>query len=152
MASWPLALLLAGVFLAAELLTRTFYFLAVALALALLALVDVLFHPGEILSAVVFVFLAALLLGGAHLLRKRMRNESSQLTTAIDTGRIVTVVGHQEDRLRVRYRGTLWTARLAQAGDPPPVGARLTIVGREGNTLLLGAAVENASPETPSPP
>ena len=151
MASWSLALLLAGVFLVAELLSRTFYLLAVAVAFALLALADALFHPGEAFAAALFVVLAASLLLAAHGLRKRLRNDASRQTSALDTGRPVTVVAHLDDRLRVRYRGTLWSGRLAQAGDPPPVGASLMIVGREGNVLLLGPVAES-TPSVASPP
>jgi membrane protein implicated in regulation of membrane protease activity len=142
MSLWPSALLFAGVFLVAELFTRTFYFLAVAIAFALLAALDALFRPGEVSAAVLFVVLSALLLLVAHLLRKRLHNEASRQSTDIDYGRVVTVVAHQDGRIRVRYRGALWTARLIRDGDLPPIGTNLTIVGREGNTLVLGPAVE----------
>ncbi len=146
MPSWPLDLLFAGVLLVAELFTQTFYFLAVAIAFALLALADVLFRPGRIFSAVLFVVFAACLLAAAHVLRKKLRNESSRQTTALDSGRVVTVIAHQDDRLRVRYRGTLWAGRLAERGPLPPVGTLLTIVGREGNLLVLAPSPEGTAP------
>ena len=57
-----------------------------------------------------------------------------------DVGASVEVLSASEGILRVSYRGAQWDARAR--GDLSPErlqpGARLTIVEREGNVLIVG--------------
>lgn len=41
---------------------------------------------------------------------------------------------------RVKYRGTVWDARVMEGAARPPVGTTLYIEGQEGTMLVVGAA------------
>ncbi len=140
---------IAGVLLAAELLTGTFFLLmlavgAVAAALAALAGWD----------ATAQMAVAAAIGGGAALawyarLRGRRTHGGKQPASlgthadpdlALDLGQTVTVPQWAADgSAQVHYRGSLWTARLqspAPPGDAPAPG-NFRIVAMQGNVLLL---------------
>src|SRR4051812_40459833 len=116
---------LAGVAVAAELTTGTFYLLMLALGMAAGA---VSAHVG--LSPALQIVMAALVGGGATALWhwRRMQNPRSAPAAEnrdvnLDIGEHVTVAAWRADRTaRVAYRGSTWTARLqpdapAQAGE-----------------------------------
>ncbi len=131
----------AGVAVAAELATGTFYLLMVALGLAAAALAAHLGLPltGQIVGA-------ALVGGGAtaawHWHRYR------QPTTAparenrdvnLDIGERIHVAEWASDRTtRVPYRGSTWTARLAPGATP--VEGEYVVSAVEGNWLVLTPA------------
>jgi membrane protein implicated in regulation of membrane protease activity len=128
----------AGVVVAAELATGTFYLLMVALGLASAAVAA---HLGFGYTAQIAV--AALVGGGATALwhwRRARQPRSAPVQTNrdanLDIGERVNVEAWDSDRTaRVHYRGSLWTARLA------PGAAALAgphrVAGVEGNWLLL---------------
>ncbi len=133
--------LLAGVLVAAELATGTFYLLMLAVGAAAGALAA---HAGAGTSMQIVA--AALLGGGAtvgwHLKRSRQpvaapaeRNRDVNL----DIGQPVQVAEWQPDgTARVHYRGAAWTVRLA-AGSPSQAGAHV-IVAVRGSELHVAPA------------
>ena len=130
--------LLAGVAVAAELTTGTFYLLMVALGLAAGAVGA---HLG--LAPAVQIVLAALVGGGATTLWHWQRaGQAPASPTAenrdinLDVGERINVASWSVDRTtRVPYRGSLWTARLAP-GVPLAPGEHV-IKAVEGNWLVL---------------
>ena len=132
---WWLA---AGVLVAAELATGTFYLLMLALGAAAGALAA---HAGLGLTAQIAC--AAVLGGGAvvlcHLRRRRLPPALPAQTNPdvnLDIGSTVQVALWQADgSARIAYRGSTWDARHAGGGAPQP-GAHV-IRGVDGNCLLL---------------
>ena len=128
----------AGIAVAAELATGTFYLLMVALGLAAGALAA---HVGLGVSAQVIA--AALVGGGATALWHWHRYRQPQSAPArenrdvnLDIGERVTVTAWAADRTaRVQYRGSAWTARLAPGAVAAPGEHLVSAV--EGNWLVL---------------
>ena len=131
----------AGIAVAAELATGTFYLLMIALGLAAGALAA---HLGMAPSAQVVV--AALVAAAATALWhwKRARHPHSAPAAEnrdvnLDIGERVRVDAWSGDgTARVTYRGTQWTARLAPGATPVAGEHRVTAV--EGNWLVLAPA------------
>jgi membrane protein implicated in regulation of membrane protease activity len=134
-ALWGIA---AGVAVAGELATGTFYLLMIALGLAAGALVA-LIGFGETTQVIV----AALVGGGATAVWHWRRAQHPQSAPArenrdvnLDIGERVHVESWASDRTaRVQYRGSLWTARL-QPGARPEAGEH-RVCAVEGNWLVL---------------
>ena len=132
---WWLA---AGVAVAAELTTGTFYLLMVALGLAAAALAT---HLGATPGAQLLT--AALVGGGATALWHWKRASSPRSAPIqqnrdanLDIGERVHVAAWGSDgTTRVQYRGTTWTARLAPGAPAQPGEHRVAAV--EGNWLVL---------------
>jgi len=128
----------AGIAVAIELATGTFYLLMIALGLSAGALAA---HAGLALSAQVIV--AALIGGGATALWHWRRYQQPQSAPArenrdvnLDIGERVHVDAWAADRTaRVQYRGSAWTARLAPGAVAAP-GEHL-VCAVEGNWLVL---------------
>ena len=128
----------AGVAVAAELATGTFYLLMIALGLGAGAIAA---HLGFGVTAQVIV--AALLGGGATAVWHWRRAQQPQSAPArenrdvnLDIGERVHVDAWGPDRTaRVHYRGSAWTARLAP-GAPAVAGLHL-VSAVEGNWLVL---------------
>lgn len=131
----------AGLVVAAELASGTFYLLMIALGLAAAAVAA---HAGTAVSAQIVV--AALVAGGAtaawHWHRFRQPHSAPARTNRdvnLDIGEHVKVAAWAEDRTaRVQYRGSTWTARLAPGAPPAPGMHRVEAV--EGNWLVLAPA------------
>lgn len=134
----------AGVAVAAELATGTFYLLMVALGMAGAALAA---HLG--FAAPAQVIIAALVGGGGTALWHWRRASQPRSAPArenrdvnLDIGERMTVVQWSADRTaRVNYRGALWTARL-QDGAPAAPGEHV-VVAVEGNWLVLAPRPSN---------
>ncbi len=128
----------AGIAVAIELATGTFYLLMIALGLGAGAIAA---HAGLGVSAQVIV--AALIGGGATALWHWRRFQQPQSAPArenrdvnLDIGERVHVIGWGADRTaRVQYRGSAWTARLAPGAVAAP-GEHL-VAAVEGNWLVL---------------
>jgi membrane protein implicated in regulation of membrane protease activity len=128
----------AGVAVAAELATGTFYLLMFALGLAAAALAALLGFklPGQLV-------MAAVVGGGAVALWhwRRMQQPAAapvreNRDVNIDIGERVTVAAWADDRTaRVPYRGSTWTARLAP--DAPAQPGEHVVQAVEGNWLVL---------------
>ncbi len=135
---WWLA---AGVLVAAELVSGTFYLLMLALGCIAGALAA---HLGA--GAVTQVAVAALSGAGAtaawHLKRARSPRSApseSNRDVNLDIGEQVVVRAWAADgSTRVHHRGSTWTARLAP-GAPATSGAHV-IVAVQGNQLQLAPA------------
>ena len=125
---WALAAVLVG----AELMTGTFYLLAVGVA----------FVAGGVAAWIGASVPVQLLIGGALAIvltmvahRWRMRRVLPA-AAALDVGHSVRVLGWKDDgSARVDYRGTQWDAELA---TPAQTRAEtMYIVGTRGSTLLI---------------
>ena len=135
---WWLA---AGIAVAAELATGTFYLLLIALGLAAGAVAS---HLGFGITTQVLA--AALVAGGATAVWHWRRAKAPQSAPArenrdvnLDIGERVFVRAWATDRTtRVHYRGSEWTARLAP-GAVPAAGEHL-VSAVEGNWLVLSPA------------
>jgi len=128
----------AGVAVALELATGTFYLLMIALGLAAGALAT---HLGFGVSAQVII--AALIGGGATAYWHWRRYNQPQSAPArenrdvnLDIGERVNVTAWAADSTaRVQYRGSAWTARLAPGAMAAPGEHLVSAV--EGNWLVL---------------
>jgi membrane protein implicated in regulation of membrane protease activity len=128
----------AGVAVAAELATGTFYLVMIALGMAAAAIAA---HLGLASTGQVVIF--ALVGGGAtaawHFKRARSPRSAparENRDVNLDIGERVHVADWAEDgTARVQYRGSTWTARL-QPGAVAAPGAHL-VAAVEGNWLVL---------------
>ena len=136
----------AGVLVAAELATGTFYLLMLALGCVAGAAAAYLGF-GANLQLVA----AALLGGGAtyawHLKRSRQPRAApaeSNHDVNLDIGQTVQVTAWQADgSARVQYRGAQWSVRLAQSGTAGP-GPHI-IVAVRGSELQVAPATASAT-------
>ncbi len=141
---WWLA---AGVLVAAELATGTFYLLMVALGVAAGALSA---HAG--LEGTTQMVVAALVGAGAtvawHLLRARSPKSApveSNRDVNLDIGQTVHVPAWLPDgTARVAYRGAQWQVRLAPGATA--ASGDHTIVAVHGTELLLAPTTQSAPP------
>ncbi len=134
----------AGVAVAAELATGTFYLLLFALGLAAAAIGA---HLGLGLSAQVVI--GAVVAGGTTAVWHWKRARQPQSAPApenrdvnLDVGERVHVAQWAADRTaRVQYRGSQWTARLVPGATPTSGEYRVHAV--EGNWLVLAPRTES---------
>ncbi len=135
----------AGVLVAAELATGTFYLLMVALGAAAGAAAA---HAGWSATA---QWLAAAVLGAGatvawHLLRARLPRAApaaSNRDVNLDIGQTVLVPNWQSDgTARVAYRGAQWQVRLAPGAEAG--SGEHTIVALHGSELLLTPLAKTA--------
>ena len=127
---WILATLLIG----AELLTGTFYLLAVGIAFAFGGVAAWIgaAMPMQLLTAGVLAIVGTVLAN-----RWRRRRGDSPNLPGLDIGQSVQVESWQPDgTARVVYRGTRWTGELATKGTPRR--DTMYIVATRGSTLVLG--------------
>jgi membrane protein implicated in regulation of membrane protease activity len=123
----------AAVLVGAELLTGTFYLLAVGVAVACGGVAAWL---GAGLEAQYLVAggLAVVLTGAAHQWRRRSAQPPQQ--RSLDVGQSVQVqTWHPDGTARVAYRGTLWDAQLESPATPR--ADTLYIVATRGSVLVL---------------
>jgi membrane protein implicated in regulation of membrane protease activity len=141
---WWLA---AGVAVAIELVTGTFYLLMMAIGLAAAAMAA---HLG--LSSTGQVIAAALVGGGATALWHWKRASQPRSAAVrenrdanLDIGERVYVTEWSADRTaRVQYRGSGWTARLQVGADAAPGEHIVSAV--EGNWLELRPSASSTHP------
>jgi membrane protein implicated in regulation of membrane protease activity len=137
----------AGVAVAAELGTGTFYLLMIALGLAAGAIAA---HIG--LAEPAQFLVAAFVGGGAtaawHWGRHRRGSAvdvARERDLHLDVGERVHVTSWSADRTaRVRYRGSMWSARLAPGADATP--GEFAVAAVEGIWLVLAPAASRAQP------
>lgn len=124
--------ILAGLLLAGEMFSGTFYLLIVALAFALAALLAWLDVP---FALQLLVAAGVGLAGVGGLWHQRRQTAPSVLQDNFDVGQPVTVVSwHDATRARVRHRGTEWDAQLVHGSRE---SAQFYIVAVQASTLLL---------------
>jgi membrane protein implicated in regulation of membrane protease activity len=127
--------ILAAVLIGAELLTGTFYLLAVGIAFAIGGVAAWLGAsvPMQLLTAGVLSVVGTMV---AHRWR-RARGEPPQ-QQGLDIGQSVQVEAwHPDGTARVVYRGTRWDGVLASSETPRR--HTMYIVATRGSTLVLGA-------------
>ena len=138
MADWIMWLIAAGVLVALELFSGTFYLLMVALGALAGALVAFLRvdWPGQMLAAALVAIVATVLL------RRRRRNEPAQVEAArdpnvnLDIGQSVQVPHWEGHTARVMYRGAMWDVELAPGEAPEPGTYRIREI--RGSRLIVG--------------
>jgi membrane protein implicated in regulation of membrane protease activity len=141
---WTFWWVAAGIAVAVELATGTFYLLMLALGFAAGAVAAHLGLPGTGQVAA-----AALVGGGATALwRWRRARQPDALPAAgnrdvnLDIGDHVQVEQWSADRTtRVQHRGSVWAARLAPGAAAAP--GRHVIAAVEGNWLVLAPAAQH---------
>jgi membrane protein implicated in regulation of membrane protease activity len=134
-------MVLAGTLGLAELLTGTFYLLALACGAA----GGALFAQFEL--DVQTQFIGAILLGIVgvaicYYLKRHLTqtNVQSEQTQSLDIGREVSVTQWHADgqSASVNYRGALWNARLASPlAQPLPTPCQCRIVDMQGSQLII---------------
>lgn len=121
-----------------EVLSGTFYLLLIALGLAaggLAAWVGAGLGLQIVVAAVVAI-LGLLVLRKTHVLKKREVNAARNKDVNLDIGGHVSIAAWgADDTAHVRYRGALWSARLAPGFSP--VSGRHRIIEIEGSTLVV---------------
>jgi len=137
--------LLAGVTVAIELATGTFYLLMISIGLAAAAVAAHLglLLPGQLVTA-------AVVGGGAVVLWHWQGSKKPEALQAnanpdvhMDIGELVTVTEWQADgTASVNYRGAHWTAVLAHQlkADAHPAAGQYRIKEMSGNRLLIESA------------
>lgn len=131
----------AGLLAGAEMLTGSFYLLALVAGAVIAALTAYLGVPlsWQVLWAALGSLCGLVLV---HAWRKRLNRRVAQHED-LDLGQRVVVTGWDADGCaQVRYRGTEWQARQVQGTDTAkavPVCGTYEIAGRDGNVLLLQA-------------
>lgn len=133
MAAYWLWWILAAVLVGAELLTGTFYLLGIGIAFALGGLAAWLGAGTEAQLLIAGV----LSIGGIFASRRwRDLHAKPPADLPLDVGQAVRVQAWNPDgTARVAYRGTLWTAELAEPDIPR--GDVMYIVATRGSTLVV---------------
>jgi membrane protein implicated in regulation of membrane protease activity len=132
--------LLAGLLVIAELLTGTFYLLAMALAAACAALAA---HFGVGSTTQIMVAAAVGGVGAAGLTQWRKKHPplpaAANPDVNLDIGSVVHVPEWSSDgSARVQHRGSAWNAKFVGAGQAEPGSHRIAAV--HGNVLHLEPA------------
>lgn len=123
----------AAVLIGAELVTGTFYLLAVGIAMAIGGVAAMAGASGPIQLTVAAVAGVALTVA-AH--RWRLARALPPPQPALDIGQAVRVQGWNDDgTARVSYRGSQWTAELATPDTPR--AETMFIVATRGSTLVV---------------
>lgn len=129
---WALAAVLVG----AELLTGTFYLLAVGLAFGLGGAAALL---GASLPLQLLVGGLVAVAGTIVAHRWRLRHAEPAPQPGLDVGQAVEVVTWQANgTARVNYRGTQWNAELAVPSGPR--AHTMYVVDTRGSTLVIAAS------------
>jgi len=134
----------AGLAVAAELVTGTFYLLMIALGLAAGAVAAHIGMPvkAQIVFAALVAGVATAVWHWTRARKPRSAPVASNRDANLDIGERVHVDAWGADgTARVQYRGTQWTARLAP-GAAATVGEHV-VAAVEGNWLVLAPAIKN---------
>jgi len=133
MAAYWVWWILAGGLVAAELLTGTFYLLAVGVAFAVGGVAAWLGASAGVQLAVA----AVLAIGGTFVAHRwRDKHAAPAAEVPFDVGQAVVVQAWNPDgSARVAYRGTLWTAQ--PAAPDTPRATTMYIVAMRGSTLVI---------------
>ncbi len=121
-----------------EVLLGTFYLLIIAVGLAAGGLVAAFGVPFtiQLLAVAVVTGLGLFVLRKTHVLKKREINAARNPDVNIDIGQVVSVASWGKSHTtQIRYRGALWSARLAQ-GHAAGAGPH-RIVEIDGSVLVL---------------
>ena|SRR5689334_2549438 len=139
---WLLWTIVGFVLVITELVTGTFYLLvlglgafvgAIAAWLGASHVVQALAGGGSAVAGTWFV----------HHWHEAHRAASDRGSNFLDRGQPVVLDAWANENAgiaRVKYRGTVWDARVMDPAAHPPVGSTLYIEGQEGTMLVVGAA------------
>jgi len=138
MADWIMWLVAAGVLVALELFSGTFYLLMVAIgALAGAAMaflrVDL---PGQMLAAAIVGILATVLLRRSRYGKTAAGDAQRDPNVNLDIGQTVQVTHWVDGAARVMYRGALWDVELAPGAEAR--GGIFIIREVRGSKLIVG--------------
>jgi len=126
----------------AELVTGTFYLLVLGVG-AFAGAAAASIGSNTVVQAVaagIVAVVGAWLVHRWHLTNRKLNNGKDNF---LDRGQPVVLDGWANENAgiaRVKYRGTLWDARIAAATERPTPGSTLYIEGQEGTLLLVGSA------------
>ena len=137
MADWIMWLVAAGVLVALELFSGTFYLLMVAigaLAGALMAFLRVDL-PGQMLAAAIVGILATVLLRRSRYGKTVSGDAQRDPNVNLDIGQTVQVTHWIDGAARVMYRGALWDVELAPGAEAR--GGIFTIREVRGSKLIV---------------
>jgi membrane protein implicated in regulation of membrane protease activity len=133
MPSYYIWFIIALCFAGGEILTGTFYLLAVAVSILVGGLADLL---GASLSTSLFIT-AGVAISIFIVLNRNKKKQCTDSALPLDIGQEVHIISWQDDtHARIRYRGTQWDAELIE-GTTPVVNAPYEIAGQKGNILLI---------------
>jgi membrane protein implicated in regulation of membrane protease activity len=136
---WLIWVIAGFVLVTAEILTGTFYLLMIgigAFAAAAVAWVG----GNELWQALAGALVALAGAWGVHHWHGANRGGAPDNSNFLDRGQAVVLEGWANETARiarVKYRGTLWDAKLARPDEHPAPGATLYILAHEGNTLVV---------------
>jgi membrane protein implicated in regulation of membrane protease activity len=139
---WLIWVIAGFVLVITEMLTGTFYLLVIGLgAFAGAAAAALGLNP--LVQAIVGGAVALAGVYAVHHWRVSNRADDPGGSNFLDRGQAVVLEGwaNEEARIaRVKYRGTLWDAKLARPEEHPAPGSTLYILGQDGNTLIVDSA------------
>ncbi|RJG21604.1 NfeD family protein [Massilia cavernae] len=137
MNDWVLWMVMAGVLVAFEMFTGTFYVLMVAIGMGFGALAALfgMSVPVQTLVAAAVGLVATFLLHRSRFGKPARGNVARDPNVNIDIGQRVTVAEWQGGKARVMYRGALWDVELGQ-GAIAEAGS-FKIVEIQGNRLIV---------------
>ncbi|TFV98655.1 NfeD family protein [Oxalobacteraceae bacterium OM1] len=139
MADWVLWLIAAGVLVALEMFTGTFYLLMIGVAMVMAAVAAVLGAavPLQFATAAIVGIVATLLLRRSRLGRIERKDSRRDPNVNLDIGQEVRVTDWGGLRTtRVMYRGALWDVELEAGVEAGP--GRFVIHEVRGNRLIVG--------------
>jgi membrane protein implicated in regulation of membrane protease activity len=116
-----------------EIVTGTFYLLALAISLFIGGLADLL---GASLSSSLLIT-AAVAVSIFIVLKRAKKKQYTQALPSLDIGQSVTIIAwHDNTHARIQYRGTQWDAELIE-DSAPLTHAHYEIAGQKGNIFLI---------------
>jgi membrane protein implicated in regulation of membrane protease activity len=127
----------AGILVAAELATGTFYLLMIAIGLGFGALAALLGASGPVqtLTAAAVGVVATFLLHRSRFGRPAKGSANRDHNVNLDIGERITVPAWQDGRARVMYRGALWDVELGPGALPEAGDFRIVEV--QGSRLIV---------------
>ena len=139
---WLIWTVMGFVLIIVELVTGTFYLLAIAAGIFVAA---ILAYAGANVMVQAVAGSAVALVGawGVNRWHGARHKPDAGKANMLDLGQAVVLeswVDEANGFARVKYRGTSWDARVAGSAPRPAAGATLFIEAQEGNTLLVGTA------------
>jgi len=142
METWLIWVVVGFALVIAELVTGTFYLLVLGIGF-FAAAASASLGANFVIQAVVGSAVALLGAWAVHHWHTANRKADSGPSNLLDRGQPVVLEGWTNEPAgiaRVRYRGTSWDARVADAAARPETGSTLYIEGQEGSTLVVVAA------------
>lgn len=135
MASYFIWFIVASLLLVGELLTGTFYLLAIAVGVAAGGIADLL--GASAFSSLLITALVAILI---FIVLRRYKRENAAEEDSLDRGQTVQILEWIDaQHARVQHRGTQWDAVLIDktAQNQDLTDAIYEIVGQKSNTLFI---------------